>query len=223
MRLLTLGEAGATLSVLCIGAHSDDIEIGIGGTILSWIATGAKLHIHWCVLSALGPRAAEAEASATAFLSGAASVRIDIAKFKDGFFPYDGSDIKRWMEDLQRRVRPDVIFTHRRDDAHQDHREISNLTWNTFRNHLIMEYEIPKWDGDLGQPNMYFPLTKTIFERKIELLIAAFVTQRPKDWFDADVFHSLARLRGMECRAPDGLAEGVVVRKALLGGPPPVD
>jgi LmbE family N-acetylglucosaminyl deacetylase len=221
MKFLTLGEPGATPSVLCIGTHSDDIEIGIGGTILSWIATGAKLHIHWCVLSAVGPRAAEAKASAAAFLKGAASVRIDIAEFKDGFFPYQGSDIKRWMEDLKLRVRPDVIFTHRRDDAHQDHREISNLTWNSFRDHLILEYEIPKWDGDLGRPNMYCPLTQSIFDRKVELLIAAFATQRSKDWFDADVFHGLARLRGMECRAPEGLAEAVVVRKVLLGGPVP--
>jgi LmbE family N-acetylglucosaminyl deacetylase len=221
MRLLTLGEPGAPLSVLCIGAHSDDIEIGIGGTILSWIATGVKLHVHWCVLSATGSRATEAEASAAAFLNGAASVQIDIAQFKDGFFPYQGSDIKCWMEDLKLRVRPDVIFTHRRDDAHQDHREISNLTWNSFRDQLILEYEIPKWDGDLGRPNMYCPLTRSIFDRKVELLIAAFATQRSKDWFDADVFHGLARLRGMECRAPEGLAEGVVVRKMLLGGPVP--
>jgi LmbE family N-acetylglucosaminyl deacetylase len=170
------------------------------------------------VLSATGPRAAEAEASAAAFLNGAASVRIDIAEFNDGFFPYQGSDIKRWMEDLKLRVRPDVIFTHRRDDAHQDHREISNLTWNSFRDHLILEYEIPKWDGDLGRPNMYCPLTQSIFDRKVELLIAAFATQRSKDWFDVDVFRGLARLRGMECRAPEGLAEAVVARKVLFGG-----
>jgi LmbE family N-acetylglucosaminyl deacetylase len=221
MRPLILCEPGATLSVLCIGAHSDDIEIGIGGTILSWIAMGVKLHIHWCVLSAIGSRAAEAEASAAAFLNGAASVRLDIEGFKDGFFPYQGSDIKRWMEDLKLRVRPDVLFTHRRDDAHQDHREISNLTWCSFRDHLILEYEIPKWDGDLGQPNFFYPLTQSIFGRKVELLAAAFATQRSKDWFNADVFHGLARLRGMECRAPEGLAEGFVIRKALLGSPAP--
>jgi LmbE family N-acetylglucosaminyl deacetylase len=217
MRPLTLGEPGETLSVLCIGAHSDDIEIGVGGTILSWITTGVKLHVHWCVLSATGARATEAEASAGAFLSGAASTRIEIADFKDGFFPYQGGDIKRWMEDLKLRARPDVVFTHRHDDAHQDHREISNLTWNCFRDHFILEYEIPKWDGDLRQPNLYCSLTQSIFDRKVELLLAAFGTQRSKDWFNADVFRGLARLRGMECRAPEAFAEGFVIRKALLG------
>jgi LmbE family N-acetylglucosaminyl deacetylase len=219
MTPLGLGAPGRTLSVLCIGAHSDDIEIGVGGTILSWITTGAKLHVHWCVLSAAGSRAAEAESSATAFLNGAASVQIDLAEFRDGFFPYQGSDIKSWMEDLKLRTTPDVIFTHQRDDAHQDHREISELTWNTFRDHLILEYEIPKWDGDVGRPNIYCPLTQSVFNRKVELLMAAFATQRSKDWFNADVFRGLARLRGMECRAPAGLAEGFVVRKALLGAP----
>lgn len=218
MRPLTLAEPGDTLSVLCIGAHSDDIEIGTGGTILSWIATGVKLHVHWCVLSATECRIAEAEESAAAFLSGAASARVELADFKDGFFPYQGDDIKRWMEDLKLRAKPDIIFTHRHDDAHQDHREISNLTWNSFRDHFILEYEIPKWDGDLGQPNMYRSLTQSIFNRKVELLLAAFATQRSKDWFNADVFRGLARLRGMECRAPEALAEGFFVRKALLGG-----
>jgi LmbE family N-acetylglucosaminyl deacetylase len=217
MRSLTLAKPGEALSVLCIGAHSDDIEIGVGGTILSWIAMGVKLHVHWCVLSAVGARAAEAETSAAAFLDGAASAQIELGAFRDGFFPYQGSDIKDWMEDLKRRAAPDVIFTHRPDDAHQDHREISRLTWNSFRDHLILEYEIPKWDGDLGQPNFYCPLTRSIFDRKVKLLLAAFGTQRSKDWFNADVFQSLARLRGMECRAPEALAEGFFVRKALLG------
>lgn len=214
---LTLAQPGKPLSVLCLGAHADDIEIGIGGTILSWIAAGVKLHVHWCVLSAVGARAAEAEASAAAFLKGAASAEIELASFKDGFFPYQGSDIKNWMEDLKRRARPDVIFTHRQGDAHQDHRETCGLTWNSFRNHLILEYEIPKWDGDLGQPNFYCSLTHAIFDRKVELMLAAYGTQRSKDWFSADVFGGLARLRGMECRAPEALAEAFFVRKALLG------
>lgn len=209
---------GADLSVLCLGAHSDDIEIGVGGTILGWIAAGVKLNVRWCVLSASGPRAAEAEASATSFLAGSASAEIELAQFRDGFFPYQGSDLKAWMEDLKTRAAdPAVIFTHRRDDAHQDHREIARLTWNTFRDHLILEYEVPKWDGDLGQPNMYSALTRPTLDRKIELLLAGFATQRSKDWFNDEVFRALARLRGMECRAPDCYAEAFVLRKARLG------
>src|SRR5262249_31543823 len=145
MKPLQLIRPGECLSVLCLGAHSDDIEIGAGATILSWIASGMRLEIHWCVLSASGKRAAEAEASATAFMAGAKSQRIDFATFRDGFFPYDGHGLKSWMEGLKIRAEPDVILTHRRDDAHQDHREVCQLTWNTFRDHLILEYEIPKW------------------------------------------------------------------------------
>jgi LmbE family N-acetylglucosaminyl deacetylase len=214
---LGVGEPGQTLSVLCLGAHSDDIEIGAGGTILTWIAAGVQLHVRWCVLSAVGERAAEAERSAAAFLNNAASAELEFGQFTDGFFPHEGRSIKAWMEDLKRRSRPDVIFSHRRDDAHQDHREISRLTSTCFRDHLILEYEIPKWDGDLGQPNVYSALTEPGMKHKIDLLLAAFGTQRSKDWFDTEVFRGLARMRGMECRAPDGYAEGFVIRKALLG------
>jgi LmbE family N-acetylglucosaminyl deacetylase len=217
MRALKLVEPGETVSVLCLGAHADDIEIGAGGTILNWIATGVKMHVHWCVLSASETRAIEAKSAAAAFLTGAASAQVEICQFKDGFFPYHGNEIKVWMEGLRHRTRPDIIFTHCRDDAHQDHREVSQLTWNCFRDHLILEYEIPKWDGDLGQPNVYSALPELIFDQKLELLLAAFGTQRSKDWFNADVFRGLARLRGMECRASQSYAEGFVVRKALLG------
>jgi LmbE family N-acetylglucosaminyl deacetylase len=217
MRALNLVRSNGRLSLLCLGAHSDDIEIGAGGTILGWIASGVRLEVHWCVLSAIGPRASEAEASAAAFLAGAASSRIELAQFKDGFFPYSGSEIKTWLEALQADVEPDVIFTHLQSDAHQDHREVCQLTWNLFRDHLILEYEIPKWDGDLDRPNVYIPLTSTILERKIELLLAHFGTQQSKDWFDAETFRGLARLRGMECRSPERYAEAFVVRKARLG------
>src|SRR6516164_11158566 len=131
---------------------------------------GVRLHVHWCVLSAIGQRAVEAEGSAAAFLGGAASARIELAQFKDGFFPYQGADIKTWVEDLKTRVAPDVVLTHRSDDAHQDHREVSQLTWNSFRDHVILEYEVPKWDGDLGQPNIYSCISAKAFERKINLL-----------------------------------------------------
>jgi LmbE family N-acetylglucosaminyl deacetylase len=217
MKGLQLTQPGDRLSVLCLGAHSDDIEIGAGGTLLSWIAAGIDLEVHWCVVSAAGQRATEALASAEAFMKGASRKKIELAEFKDGFFPYQGEELKSWMEGLKNRARPDVILTHRRDDAHQDHREICRLTWNTFRDHMILEYEIPKWDGDMGQPNVYVPLETQAMQRKIELLMAHFGTQRSKDWFDGETFRGLARLRGMECRAPSGYAEAFVARKATLG------
>lgn len=217
MNALQLPQPGERLSVLCLGAHSDDIEIGTGATILGWIARGVQVDIHWCVLSAVGARAAEAEASAKAFTAGAKRVKIELMAFRDGFFPYDGAELKSWMEHLKARTQPDVILTHQRHDAHQDHREVCQLTWNTFRNHLILEYEIPKWDGDLGQPNLYVPVEARIMERKADLLLAHFGSQRSKDWFEAETFRGLARLRGMECRAPGGYAEAFFLRKARLG------
>ena len=182
-----------------------------------WIASGIRLEVRWCVLSAIGARAEEARASADAFLAGAVSSRLELGQFKDGFFPYQGADIKAWLEILKADIDPDVILTHRRGDAHQDHREVCQLTWNLFRDHLILEYEIPKWDGDLDQPNVYMPLSSAVLGRKIELLLAHFGTQRSKDWFDAETFTGLARLRGMECRAPERYAEAFVLRKATLG------
>jgi LmbE family N-acetylglucosaminyl deacetylase len=217
MKALQIANPGQRLSLLCLGAHSDDIEIGAGATILGWIAAGVELDIHWCVLSAAGSRAAEADASANAFAAGASSVRIELHTFRDGFFPYDGGELKSWMEGLKARARPDLILTHRHDDAHQDHREVCRLTWNTFRHELILEYEIPKWDGDLGQPNLYVPAAPATLERKTDLLLEHFGTQRSKDWFTPDTFRALARLRGMECRAPGGYAEGFYLRKASLG------
>jgi LmbE family N-acetylglucosaminyl deacetylase len=216
MRALNLLGPGAPLSVLCLGAHSDDIEIGAGGTVMTWIATGANLKVHWCVLTGHAERQAEAEASAAAFLQGAEQCEVEFAGFRDGFLPYQGAQLKEWMLEVRGRVSPDVVLTHRSDDAHQDHREISRLTWNSFRDDLILEYEIPKWDGDLGRPNLYVPLTHAIMERKVDLLLSHFGTQRSKDWFDSDTFRGLARLRGMECRAREGFAEAFNVRKAVI-------
>ena len=216
MRPLSLISPGKPVHVLCLGAHSDDIEIGAGGALLQWIASGVELHVHWCVLSAAGPRAAEAEASAAAFLKGAASSHIELESFRDGYFPYDGAKVKDWFEALRKRAQPDLILTHRREDAHQDHREVAKLTWNSFRNHQILEYEIPKWDGDLAQPNLYVPLERSVMDRKTRLLMEHFATQRSKDWFDEETFRGLARLRGMECRSGAGFAEGFVMRKAQL-------
>lgn len=216
MRSFGLVKPGDNLTVLCLGAHSDDIEIGAGGTILSWIALGAKLNVHWCVLSAAGARANEANASAAEFLSGASASKVELRSFRDGHFPYHGTELKDWFEELKTRISPDIVLTHRRDDNHQDHREVCRLTWNSFRDHLILEYEIPKWDGDIGQPNIYMPLSEDIMQRKCNLLMSHFGTQRSKDWFDPGTFKGLGRLRGLECRAPEHYAEGFFLRKARL-------
>jgi LmbE family N-acetylglucosaminyl deacetylase len=216
MKALELAKRGERLSVLCIGAHSDDIEIGAGATILGWIERGVCLDVHWAVLGAMGPRADEARASAQAFLGNSVNAVIELAAFKDGFFPHQGAEIKVWFEALKKRTAPDVILSHWRHDAHQDHREVSQLTWNTFRDHTILEYEIPKWDGDAGQPNVYLPASRTVMERKTGLLQQHFGSQRAKDWFDKEVFMGLARLRGMECRAPEGFAEAFHSRKLMM-------
>jgi LmbE family N-acetylglucosaminyl deacetylase len=216
MRGLAFATADQRLSVLCLGAHSDDIEIGAGATILGMIERGMMLDIHWCILSAPGDREKEARASAADFLNGAAKARVDIKSFRDGFFPEQGEMIKSWFETLKVRVEPDVIFTHYRNDAHQDHRLVSRLTWNTFRDHAILEYEIPKWDGDLSQPNLYVPISAATLTRKIKLLNEHFGSQRSKQWFDNETFLAVARLRGMECRAPERYAEAFFARKITL-------
>jgi LmbE family N-acetylglucosaminyl deacetylase len=216
MKGLRLAEPGKRLTVLCLGAHSDDIEIGAGGTVLQWMSAGAKLDVTWCVLSGTGPREAEARGSAIDFLAGADRAGIEVHQFRDGFFPAESAEIKAWFEGLKGRIDPDVILTHHGDDAHQDHREVNRLTWNTFRDHTILEYEIPKWDGDLGRPNVYVPLDEVAMTRKIELLIRHFGTQRSKHWFDAETFRGLARLRAMECRAPGRYAEAFHARKLAL-------
>jgi LmbE family N-acetylglucosaminyl deacetylase len=222
MKRLRLAEPGKSLSVLCLGAHSDDIELGAGGTILGWLAAGVQLEVHWCVLSAIGARRKEAEASAAAFLAGAACAGLELAEFEDGFFPHQGALIKGFFERLKSRLTPDIVLTHKQQDAHQDHREVARLTWNTFRDHLVLEYEIPKWDGDLGQPNLYVPMSGAVIERKVELMLEHFGSQRSRDWFEAETIRSLARLRGMECRAPERYAEAFVMRKARLAlGPEP--
>jgi LmbE family N-acetylglucosaminyl deacetylase len=213
---IALARPGRALKVLCLGAHSDDIEIGVGGTLLGWIEAGVPIDVHWCVLSAIGARHDEALAGADAVLRGAAARRVECAQFRDGYFPYEGAQIKAWIEALRQRTTPDVVFTHRRDDAHQDHREVCKLTWNAFRDTTVLEYEIPKWDGDLGRPNVFIAMSERIMERKIDVLRSCFGSQRSKDWFDADTFRGLARLRGMECRAPERFAEGFVARKLLL-------
>lgn len=217
MRALRLAGPGDRLSVLCLGAHSDDIEIGAGATLLSWLEQGVRLDVHWCVLGGADERGGEARASASEFLGDAAGRTIEIMDFRDGFFPEQGDGIKSWFESLKRRVKPDVILSHRRDDAHQDHRQVGRLAWNTFRDHLILEYEIPKWDGDMARPNLYMPVSKSVIQRKVSLLISHFGSQRSKHWFDAETFLGLARLRGMECCAQERYAEAFIAHKLSLG------
>jgi len=216
MKGLRLAEPGQRLAVLCLGAHSDDIEIGAGATLLEWQQRGVRLDVLWCVLSANGPREAEARASAADFLAGAERARVEVHRFRDGFFPAHSAEIKAWFEQLKGRFEPDVVLTHRGDDAHQDHREISALSWNTFRDHLILEYEIPKWDGDLGRPNLYVPVGAAAMARKVELLVRHFGSQRSKHWFDEETFRGLARLRAMECRAAERYAEAFFARKVAV-------
>ena len=217
MMPLGLGRAGAPLSVLCLGAHSDDIEIGAGGTLLTLIAEGAELDVLWCVMSGSVARKTEAENAAQDFLAGTRSHRIEVQSFKDGSFPAEYEGIKAWFEDLKTRAKPDLILTHRRDDRHQDHREICQHTWSTFRNHTILEYEIPKYDGDLGRPNCYVTLDERLSREKARLLMESFASQRSKQWFDEETFLALMRLRGLEAASATRYAEAFYSRKAVLG------
>jgi LmbE family N-acetylglucosaminyl deacetylase len=204
------------LTILCIGAHSDDIEIGCGGTILRLLDAPVPLKLHWVVLSACGVRGEEARRAADLFAP-QCDRHVVLQQFRDGFMPYDGAMIKEFFEDLKCKVDPDLIFTHWQGDAHQDHRLVSSLTWNTFRNHMILEYEIPKYDGDLGNPNVFNPLDEKTCTKKIDRLIAAFPSQTGKPWFQRETFSGLMRIRGMECNAPDRYAEAFYSRKLVLG------
>lgn len=208
-------KAGSRLQVLCLGSHSDDLEIGCGGTLLKLIAGRGNVDVRWVVFSAAEQRAVEARAGAAKFLQGAEH-QIELQAFRDGFFPYLGFDVKQFFEELKQRCSPDLIFTHYRDDRHQDHRLISDLTWNTFRQHLILEYEIPKYDGDLGSPNVFVHLDDATSRRKAQSIVEVFQTQHNRHWFTEDTFLSLMRLRGIESGAPGGYAEAFYCRKTVL-------
>lgn len=202
--------------VLAIGCHADDIEIGCGGTILRLAHELPDSEFHWIVFSAAGVRGEEARRSAREFVAPPQLAQLKLNEFRDGFMPFVGADIKAAFEELKHNVAPDLILTHSRQDAHQDHRLIAELTWNTFRDHLILEYEIPKYDGDLGRPGVFVPLPREVCERKVELLTSIFGSQRDKQWFTRDTFLSLMRLRGMECNAPSGYAEAFYCRKMVI-------
>jgi LmbE family N-acetylglucosaminyl deacetylase len=215
LRLELSAQDDRALVVLAIGSHADDIEIGCGGTILALVGSGRELHLHWVVLSAHGERADEARASAEAFLEGAARAEIEVGSFRDAFFPY-GPEVKEFFEDLKGRISPDLVLTHHGSDLHQDHRLVAELTWNTFRNHLILEYEVPKYDGDLGSPQVFSHLAEETSRRKVELLLRSFPSQAARPWFTEEVFLGLMRLRGMESNAPSGYAEAFYGRKLAL-------
>jgi LmbE family N-acetylglucosaminyl deacetylase len=211
-----LGEPGKPLAILCLGAHCDDIEVGVGGTVLRLLAERPGSTVHWVVFASDTVREAEARASAAAILSGAANPTVEVFRFRDSFLPHAGAEIKERFEALKGSDSPDLIFTHRLEDRHQDHRVISELTWNTFRDHLVAEYEIPKYEGDLGQPNTYVPLTESTARRKIELLLRHYPSQAKRSWFRSETFEALMRLRAIECNSETGFAEALYVRKITI-------
>jgi len=201
--------------VLAVGCHADDIEIGCGGTLLSLTRAKPDIGVTWVVLSADGERGDEARASAKAFLAAAGSADVRVLGHRESFFPYDGAQVKETFEELKT-VEPDLILTHARHDLHQDHRLVCELTWNTFRDHLVLEYEIPKYDGDLGAPNVFVPLDEAVVGEKLRLIRAHFPSQAGRHWFDDELFRGLMRLRGMECA--NRYAEAFSCRKLVFRG-----
>ena len=210
--------AGASepLRILCLGAHSDDIEIGCGGTVLRLLEERPGSSVHWVVLSATSDREREARASAEEFLLRAGRASVNVKAFRESFFPAVWSDIKAYFEEIKRDVTPDLVLCHHTRDLHQDHRVVAELTWNTFRNHLVLEYEIPKYEGDLGSPNVYVPLGKAVAERKVDLLMKHFGSQSKRTWFRPDTFNGLMSIRGIESNAPEGRAEAFHARKIVV-------
>jgi len=204
------------LKILCVGAHSDDIEIGCGGTVLRLLAERPGSTVDWVVLSSNPEREQEARASAAEFLAGAGSSKVWVESFQESYFPAHWVAIKQFFETVRRATEPDLILCHRQNDRHQDHRVVAELAWNTFRNHLIWEYEIPKYEGDLGRPNLFVPLSAAQAERKVQLLMKHFATQVQRGWFRPDTFHGLMSIRGVECAAQDGRAEAFHAAKLVV-------
>lgn len=219
MRTVHLGKRSvgrSRLRILALGAHCDDIDIGCGGSTLSLLER-YRADVTWVVFGSSPAREREFRASAARFLRGAASTRLIVHKYRDGFFPAQYAAIKESFEALKAEPAPDLVFTHHRADLHQDHRVIAELTWNTFRDHLILAYEIPKYEGDLTTPSTYVSLTPRQVEQKIKILWKSYPTQHAKRWFTADTFRGLMRLRGIESAGDSGWAEGFHAAKMLLG------
>jgi LmbE family N-acetylglucosaminyl deacetylase len=217
MMNMKLGSKSDSLNVLCLGAHSDDIEIGCGGTILKLLESYRSTSFVWVVFSSDEMRRKEAENSAEAFLAKSSQRKTIIKSFRDGFFPYAGGDIKDYFESLKRETNPDLIFTHFRADLHQDHRLVSELTWNTFRDHMILEYEVPKYDADLATPNFFVHLDERLCRIKVQYLLNHFVSQTGNQWFSEETFRAVLRLRGLESNSPTQYAEAFHCRKQVLG------
>jgi LmbE family N-acetylglucosaminyl deacetylase len=216
LRLIFSQDGRESLRLLCLGAHSDDIEIGCGGTILRIAAEVPGVVVRWIVFSGDERRGTEARNSAAAVLEHVSEKHIEVLGFRDGYFPSQSADVKDYFETVKRDFDPSLILTHWQNDAHQDHRLLAELTFNTFRNHLVLEYEIPKYDGDLGNPNFFVPLARAQLQRKIDTISHHFVSQRGRSWFVNETFVAMARLRGIGCNAPEGVAEAFYVRKIVL-------
>jgi LmbE family N-acetylglucosaminyl deacetylase len=206
----------AVTRIVCLGAHCDDIEIGCGGTVLKLLESKPGVHVDWVVFSSDELREAEARAGAAAFLEHAGSTNLVVKTFRQRFFPYVGAEIKEFFDELGATTNPDLVFTHFGDDRHQDHVLLSQLAYNTFRDHLILEYEIPKWDGDMGRPSVYVQLDEAQVERKVQTIWNVFESQRDKYWFSKETFLATLRLRGIECKSPSGYAEAFHCRKLVL-------
>jgi LmbE family N-acetylglucosaminyl deacetylase len=213
--LSSVPDPGSGLTVLCLGAHADDIEIGAGGTLLQLLSDRSDVTVRWVVFSGTGERADEARSSAERFLEGARDVSIAVHDFPDGLFPGQWTALKHELETLKE-TDPHLVLTHRREDRHQDHRTLSDITWSTFRRHVVLEYEIPKYDGDLAPLDLFVPLDEAVVDRKIRLLMDGFATQRERPWFSEQTFRGLMRLRGVECAAHSGYAEAFRARKLVL-------
>jgi LmbE family N-acetylglucosaminyl deacetylase len=215
--MISLLDISRIRRVLCLGAHSDDVEIGCGGTILRLVEANPSIEFTWVVFGGNEQRQKEARDSAEDFLAGVKTKNILCKSFRDAFFPFQGEAIKEFVEEVKRGCpQPDLVFTHFRDDLHQDHRTLNGFTWNSFRNHTICEYEIPKYDSDLGHPNLFSPLSEAIVKRKVDLLMKHFGSQRNKQWYDEETFRGYLRLKGIQCDSPTRYAEAFHVRKILL-------
>jgi len=218
LTLIPNQDARKTLRVLCVGAHCDDIEIGCGASLLALQAGKPKVKIDWAILSGSAERRRETQAAMSMLVKPRARGELIFGDFHDGRLPAQYLEVKDFFESLKRRPAPDVILCHERDDRHQDHRMVNEMVWNTFRDHLVFEYEIPKWDGGLGQPNVYIHVTRSQAEAKVKALLQAYRTQSQRDWFSSETFMAMLRLRGIECRSPSGYAEAFHGRKLHISG-----
>lgn len=209
-------KGGQTLRLLCLGAHCDDIEIGGGATVLKLLGQFPGASVRWVVFTGSPARQAEAKSAAAALLAAAGERRVDLHSFRESYLPQAWGAVKEEFERLKAEFSPTVILTHAMADHHQDHRVVAELTWNTFRDHLVLEYEIPKYEGDIGNPNLFVPVTAAQAETKVAVLAECFATQRTRQWFDPATFLGLMRLRGIGCNAPSGYAEAFTVRKMVM-------